>query len=350
MTARRSSSRVWGAGALLTAVIALCVPIASADDEEPPAGCEDLSACVAQSDPGPDISGEDASGDGSETDSGTTEPGDPSDQPGETPKIIIVSSVPKTSATPTTTETPDAPVDPGTSTTPVATDNGARPTSPAEAATPPPTAAPTVTAAAPPPPGYCEATPTADIGVKAKTDLTNYVVGSTVNYFVDVYVVRGGRNYCDAPDAALTFKVPPQLELLSSSSVSAPEGSCSVAGDVGSQVVTCRFESVGSDKDVLVHVSARADKSGKATAEAGVSTSSADPDTGDQSDSVSVVVTAPEAAVQPKAESVAKQAPSTPGQHRLKLPGSRTVQTTTSSKHLHPAASPPKRVLTLPSG
>jgi hypothetical protein len=213
-------------------------------------------------------------------------------------------------------ETPpsDPPAEGGGSTTPVP------PETPA-AAKPVATASP---AAAPQPPPYCVATPTADIGVTARTDQPHYVVGSTVNYSLDVYVVKEGRTYCSALDARLTFKVPPQLELISSNAVNAPEGArCEVTGGVGSQLVTCYFGSIGAGEHAAVSVSAKADTAGSATAEAGVSTTDADPDTSDQQYVVSVAIT-----------------PNAPASTSAKQPASPAAETARPVQSSHPTAIP----------
>lgn len=197
----------------------------------------------------------------------------------------------------------NVPVPPGTTDpdNPTGTDAG-KPTDgtttpPADNPSPEPPAKPDDPEATPtpPPPSYCEATPTADIGVTAVSRLSQYTVGSVVNYAVEVF----NNGPCSASDAALTFKVPPQLELLSPDQVSVSQGECAVTGGVGSQLITCLFgalESDPNDNHVSVGVSVRADSLGSATAEAGVSTAVSDWNVGDNqrsSPTITVISSSP---------------------------------------------------------
>lgn len=111
MTANRSNStrRPLFAVALTASVLALGVAPALADDGAPP-GCEDLAACVAQTDTAPDPTGVDASGDGTTIDSGTSDPAPTVDQPGgSTPVIIIVTTPVTPSLNPIETTTQSTP-------------------------------------------------------------------------------------------------------------------------------------------------------------------------------------------------------------------------------------------------
>lgn len=196
----------------------------------------------------------------------------------------------------------DVPVPPGTTDPddPTGTDTG-NPTdgAPAPPADNPPsipptgkddpraTPIPTETTASPP--SYCEATPSADIGVTASSSDARYTVDSMVRYTVDV----SSNGPCPAPDAALTFEVPQRLELLSPSAVSASAGDCLVTGGVGSQLITCQFGSLDVQQHASVSVEARADSVGTAKAEAGVSTSVADWNVGDnQRSEVTIAIAA----------------------------------------------------------
>jgi len=193
--------------------------------------------------------------------------------------------------------TPDAQTPP-TGTTSTESGGGSTPTEPTTQSTttestttvtytteaPPET---TLVAPAPPPLSYCQLTPTADIGVAASSATRDYTVGQMVNFTLDVF----DNGPCEAASSALTFQLPKQLELLSPSAVVSPEGTCDVTGGVGSQLVTCAFGTVTLGHHLGVNVSARADNPGTATAVAGVSTTAADPNVGDnQISEVTIVV------------------------------------------------------------
>ena len=138
-------------------------------------------------------------------------------------------------------------------------------------------------------PSYCESTPSADIGVTASSSEAKYTVGSMVHYTVDV----SSNGPCPAPGAALTFQLPQHLELLSPAAVSTSVGDCSVTGGVGSQLITCQFGSLDLQQHASVSVEARADSVGTAEAEAGVSTSVADWNVGDnQRSEVTIAIAA----------------------------------------------------------
>jgi hypothetical protein len=184
-------------------------------------------------------------------------------------------------------------------------------------------------AAPPPPPPYCVATPTADIGVTANADQPSYVVGSMVNYTLDVFVVREGRTYCTANDARLAFQVPPQLGL-NSIAASTEQGRCEVSG----ALVTCYFGSIDADNHVKVNVSAKADTVGKIDALAGVSEADADPDTGNQTYSASAIITP----AQPVEQSKAALSPADPPPAPKPMASGTTAPPT--SKSMVPLAPP----------
>lgn len=191
----------------------------------------------------------------------------------------------------------------------------------------------TESVAAPAPASDCDVSPSADIGVTAKVDTQQYTIGSMVQYSVDAFN-DGSRGACPAPDATLTFQVPPQLELLSANGVSASNGSCAVTGGVGSQLATCSFGTLGPGQHVNVSVTARADTVGSATATAGVSTTVPDPNVGgNQRSSVTVTVTAPSSNTSTEHPPASATQPAPSG------------QTTTMPSHLRLPDTPPEKAL-----
>ena len=190
--------------------------------------------------------------------------------------------------------TDDPPVDdpqaPATDTTGDTTQPGsATSTTTGTATVPGTTVSDSVTVA--PKPSFCEATPTADVGVSNSLAGGDITQGSMVSYSLDVFDSKSPE--CSAPNASLSDQLPPQLELLSVGAVTTEQGSCQVEGGVGNQHITCSFGTLDAGQHVKVSITARVDKTGTVSDQACVESSSTDPNRGDNQCSTAVFTTTP---------------------------------------------------------
>lgn len=244
-------------------------------------------------------------------------------------------------------ETPDD-GDPGTSdgspqptdTTSV-TDDGTTQPSPTTPTTTT-TAADTTTSdpvtTAPPKPSYCEATPTADVGVSSSVSGGNIVQGSMVSYSLDAF--NGNSPQCSALNTSLSDQLPPQLEVIGV--VTTEQGDCRVEGSVGSQLITCSFGTLSAGQHVRVGFTARVDKTGTVSNTACVESSAADPDVGDNQCSAATFTTAPATSSNTSTNqseppvAPAESSPPATTKSRLRLPESPSVKTSAASRLVLP--------------